>query len=138
MLMTKMTKTAKTANNVVKLDPVAVRTRLERFTRLNREEELARVRRDYATMRAVDAERREGLQNGWGPVAGLPATVSIGSDKYAALVTWVSPSGHQVRVREKGELEERRFTRCSDGYYRRERCYRLTFLRAVDYRDPSF
>ena len=91
------------------------------------------------------------------PVVGEPATYHIGSDRYAARVVWVSPSGHQCRVAigggepGDGTLCTRRQCRVqmpvwaastsapgiryvmAGGNYGT-----VTFGHAEDYRDPSF
>lgn len=72
---------------------------------------------------------------------GMPATIGIGSDRYAGKVTKVTPSGHQITVEYRDGGSTLTFTRSPktgrygigvrSGYY-------LTVGIAEDYRDPSF
>lgn len=74
------------------------------------------------------------------PVAGTPATVRIGSDRYAAQIVAVSKTGAKIVVEyttdgHKGERVV--FHRNGRGLYQAG-AYRLAIGEAVDYRDPSF
>ena len=75
-------------------------------------------------------------------LVGLPATISIGSDRYAAVVVSATPSLKIICVEFRGypDSERMRFTLRKDGGYRStgRGSYRLTVGIAHDYRDPEF
>lgn len=132
-------------NNVIQLDKKAIQERLDRFAAV--EERYNKF--DFSAMplelaeaecRKISDERLEGLHTGYGPLAGMPCTYCIGSDSYAALVTWVSASGHQIKVKTGHDMEGRLFTRRKDGEYRAAGHHggTITFLKAETNLDPSF
>ena len=121
---------------VIHVDKFAIAERIRRLNDL--EARLNSCAPDE--LAAIDAERLAGLRNGWGPLVGMPCTYSIGSDSYSAVVTWVSPSAHQIRVKTEHDRTGELFTRRADGRYRAARSGAgyITFLRAETHLDPSF
>lgn len=72
------------------------------------------------------------------PVAGMPATICVGTDRYAATIVSVSKSGHKVVAKYDGrDSEERTFYLGKHGY-RSQQSYRLRVGVREDYRDPCF
>jgi hypothetical protein len=73
------------------------------------------------------------------PAVGVPATIYVGSDSYAATVTAVSASGHRVTLSNTIGGSETATLR-PDGAYRLlgRRGGLVAFGFARDYRDPSF
>lgn len=77
------------------------------------------------------------------PYVGLPATMSVGSDSYAGVITSVERNGSVIRWGHNGARlgEGAEYTRRQDGHYREKgsnASRRLILGYAKDYRDPSF
>lgn len=121
------------------LNETEIQNRIARLAAIN--DEIKKACNNFAPIVNLEAEYSEGIRTGWGPLVGMPCTYHIGSDHYAAVVTKVSKSGHQVHVRPEG-LDEMLFTRRKNPTVR----YRaaktgsgyLSFLKAETRLDPCF
>lgn len=93
---------------------------------------------DADTIAALDAAEA-GDPRAAEMLVGKPATVSIGSDSYAATIVKVSKSLTTITVRYRGEDAELTF-RYSKKFqmYRAKRSYVLTVGIAREHRDPHF
>ena len=73
---------------------------------------------------------------------GARATISIGSDRYAAKIVSVTPSMSTIVAEYTGPGglagEQMTFRRTGDGSYRHKKHYRLTIGHADTHWDPSF
>lgn len=85
------------------------------------------------------------------PTVGMLATYGINADAYAMVITYVSPSGHQVKAKHLNDPDDptsfsadsrfdRTFTRRANGKYRPVGANYgyLALGHATNYRDPSF
>lgn len=103
---------------MTKIDQPTIDLRILRLKNLIEQRDLAWNRNDLTAaaklQRDVDAARA----NGFGPLRGMPCTMHIGSDRYAAKVTEVTRTAHRVTVQINGRDDwTLTFSRRRDGRY---------------------
>lgn len=95
---------------------------------------------EIQTTAALDAVA-EGRPDAYKLFPGMPATISIGSDRYAAAVVSASPSLHTITAKytDRGSKGDKplTFRRAKDGVYRTPKRIRLSFGHAETHLDPS-